>query len=43
MIGVAVVGAGNWGRNFVRNFASLPDAELRYICDLDEKVRQRLA
>ncbi len=43
MIGVAVVGAGNWGRNLVRNFASLPDAELRYICDLDEKVRQGMS
>jgi predicted dehydrogenase len=33
--GVAVVGAGFWGKNLVRNFASLPDARLAYICDLD--------
>ena len=39
MIGVAVVGAGNWGKNLVRNFASLPHAELKYICDLREQVR----
>lgn len=43
MIGVAVVGAGNWGKNLVRNFASLDGAELRYICDLDEKVRQGMS
>jgi predicted dehydrogenase len=39
MIGVAVVGAGNWGRNLVRNFASLPGSQLKYVCDLDPKVR----
>jgi len=39
MVGVAVVGAGNWGKNLVRNFASLPGAELKYVCDLNEKVR----
>lgn len=34
-IGVAVVGAGFWGRNLVRNLASLPGARLAYVCDLD--------
>ena len=43
MVGVAVVGAGNWGKNLVRNFASLPGAELRYVCDLNERVRQATA
>ena len=43
MVTVAVIGAGNWGRNLVRNFAALPEAELRYICDLDEEIRSRLA
>lgn len=43
MIGVAVIGAGNWGKNLVRNFASLADVELRYICDLDEEVRQGMS
>jgi predicted dehydrogenase len=33
--GVAVVGAGFWGRNLVKNFAALPDAHLAYVCDLD--------
>jgi predicted dehydrogenase len=43
MVGVAVVGAGNWGKHLVRNFAALPYAELQYVCDLDAKVRQTMA
>ncbi|HUT32446.1 MAG TPA: Gfo/Idh/MocA family oxidoreductase [Planctomycetota bacterium] len=43
MVGVAVVGAGNWGKNLVRNFAALPGAELRYVCDLNEKTRLAMA
>lgn len=42
MIGVAVVGAGNWGRNLVRNFAALPQVALRYICELDADIRQAM-
>lgn len=43
MTGVAVVGAGNWGKNLVRHFGSLPGAELRYVCDLNEGVRRTMA
>jgi predicted dehydrogenase len=43
MIEVAVVGAGGWGRNLVRNYAQLPEANLRYVCDLDEKTRTQVA
>jgi predicted dehydrogenase len=43
MVRVAVVGAGNWGKHLVRNFAALPYAELKYICDLDTKVRHSMA
>ncbi|MBE9573761.1 MAG: Gfo/Idh/MocA family oxidoreductase, partial [Proteobacteria bacterium] len=32
---IAVVGAGYWGKNLVRNFASL--GSLSVLCDLDEK------
>jgi len=39
MTAVAVVGAGNWGKNLVRNFAALPDADLKSVCDLSEKTR----
>lgn len=34
-IGVAIVGAGYWGINLIRNFSSLPDAHLVCVCDLD--------
>ncbi len=37
---IAVVGAGNWGRNLVRNFAEL-DA-LHTVCDQDESALARL-
>ncbi|NLW85726.1 MAG: Gfo/Idh/MocA family oxidoreductase [Planctomycetes bacterium] len=42
MISTAVVGAGNWGRNLVRNFAAAPGSQLKYVCDLNEKTRQAL-
>jgi predicted dehydrogenase len=32
---VAVVGAGTWGRNHVRTVATLPEATLAAVCDLD--------
>jgi predicted dehydrogenase len=38
-IRVAAVGAGNWGRNHVRNLAALPEAELVAVCDIDESRR----
>jgi predicted dehydrogenase len=34
--GVAVIGAGYWGPNLVRNFRSSPDWDLVAVCDLDE-------
>jgi predicted dehydrogenase len=34
-IGIAVVGAGYWGPNLVRNFMSSPAFRLRWLCDLD--------
>jgi predicted dehydrogenase len=36
-IPIGVVGVGGWGKNLVRNYFQLPEAELRYICDIDEK------
>ena len=32
---VAVVGAGGWGKNLIRNFAALPQAKLKTVCDVD--------
>jgi predicted dehydrogenase len=43
MVGIAVIGAGNWGKNLVRNFHGLGNAELRTICDLDEDRRKAMA
>jgi predicted dehydrogenase len=34
-IGVAVAGAGYWGPNLIRNFASLPECNLVAVCDLN--------
>jgi predicted dehydrogenase len=39
MVQVAVIGAGNWGKHLVRNFATLPYTELTYVCDLEPRVR----
>ncbi|MFJ1564037.1 Gfo/Idh/MocA family protein [Streptomyces erythrochromogenes] len=42
-LGIAVVGAGYWGPNLVRNFQSSPQYRLRYLCDLDlDRARQVL-
>ncbi|GAB3087155.1 Gfo/Idh/MocA family protein [Nocardioides zeae] len=42
-LGVAVVGAGYWGPNLVRNFATAPDWSLRAVCDLDLARARALA
>jgi predicted dehydrogenase len=34
-LGVAVIGAGYWGPNLIRNFRASPDWTLRAVCDLD--------
>ncbi len=34
-VGVAVVGAGYWGPNLIRNFVGSPATTLRWVCDLD--------
>ncbi|MFJ3725197.1 Gfo/Idh/MocA family protein [Streptomyces sp. NPDC090045] len=42
-LGIAVVGAGYWGPNLVRNFQSSPQFRLRWLCDLDiDRARQAL-
>ena len=37
---VAVIGAGYWGKNLVRNFATAKRCTLKYVCDLNENVLQ---
>lgn len=45
MIGIGVVGYGYWGPNLVRNLCDLPEAQLRWVCDLQTErlggVRRR--
>ncbi|GIJ79397.1 Predicted dehydrogenase [Micromonospora phaseoli] len=41
-IGVAVVGAGYWGPNLVRNFQASADFRLRWLCDLDVGRAERV-
>jgi predicted dehydrogenase len=43
MLRVAVVGTGAWGKNLVRNFSQIPEAELACCCDSDEEKRQAIA
>jgi predicted dehydrogenase len=38
MVTVAVVGAGGWGKNLIRNFYEIPTCRLKSICDLNEKA-----
>ncbi len=38
MLNIAVVGAGDWGRNHVRTFFNLAECYLLYICDNNEGV-----
>lgn len=42
-LGVAVIGAGYWGPNLVRNFNTSPDWDLRLVCDLDLDRAARVA
>jgi predicted dehydrogenase len=37
MITIGVIGCGYWGPNLIRNFAENERAQLRWICDTDEK------
>jgi predicted dehydrogenase len=41
-IGVAVIGAGYWGPNLVRNFQSSNEFRLRWLCDLDVDRARRV-
>ncbi|MHC4158213.1 MAG: Gfo/Idh/MocA family protein [Planctomycetota bacterium] len=38
ILNVAIIGAGNWGRNLIRNFATARRCNLKYVCDLDEQL-----
>ena len=40
MITIGVIGCGYWGPNLIRNFAENERAQLRWICDTDERRLQ---
>jgi predicted dehydrogenase len=42
-LGVAVVGAGYWGPNLVRNVLASPEFRLRWVCDVDVDRARRVA
>lgn len=41
-LGTAVVGAGYWGPNLIRNFGSYDGTDLRWVCDLDDERARRV-
>jgi predicted dehydrogenase len=41
-VGIAVIGAGYWGPNLVRNFQASPEFRVRWLCDLDLSRAQRV-
>ncbi len=42
MVKIAAVGAGYWGPNLIRNFNSIKSCTLRFVCDQDGTVLERL-
>lgn len=38
---IAVIGAGYWGKNYVRNLANIEEANLIWVCDKDQNALQR--
>ncbi len=43
VIRAAVAGLGGWGKNLARNYYQIPDCDLRYICDTDERALRAMA
>lgn len=41
-LNIGVVGCGYWGPNLVRNFRSLPDCNMRMMCDVSEQRLKHL-
>lgn len=37
MVNVAIIGAGYWGPNLIRNFHQIKGSNILYICDIDQK------
>ncbi len=42
LIKIAIVGAGYWGPNLVRNFSLVDNCVVKYVCDLDENKLKKI-
>jgi predicted dehydrogenase len=42
MTTIGMLGAGNWGSNWIRTLAAMPDVELRWCCDLNASSLERV-
>ena len=42
MTNIAVVGAGGWGKNLIRNYYQIPASTLKTVCDLDTKKLEQI-
>lgn len=42
MTRIGGIGCGDWGPNLIRNFATCPETELVWTCDLDEIRLQKV-
>ncbi len=40
---IAIAGVGGWGKNLARNFHQLAEADLRYVCDVDQAKLDQVA
>ena len=38
MVNIGIIGCGNWGKNYIRHFAQIPNARLMICCDTDYKT-----
>ncbi|HEX7287873.1 MAG TPA: Gfo/Idh/MocA family oxidoreductase [Candidatus Angelobacter sp.] len=41
-VNVAIIGCGYWGQNLVRNFSEVDGAELKTVCDMEEKALKKV-
>jgi predicted dehydrogenase len=42
MTTVGIIGAGRWGRNWIRTLSALPGASLRWVCDVSAASLERI-
>lgn len=42
MTGIALIGCGKWGINYLRTLQTVTEAELLYVCDLDQSKRSEI-